>query len=46
MVNRVDYVELGLACAEACKALARGTGGRRADQFSQAVLDAMEQLIT
>jgi len=46
MVNRVDYVELGLACAEACKALARGMGGRRADRLSQAVLDAIEQLTT
>ena len=46
MVNRVDYVELGLACAEACKALARGTEGRRGDQLSQAVLDAIEQLMT
>jgi len=45
MVNRVDYVELGLACAEACKTLARGTDGRRVE-LSQAVLDAIEQLIT
>ena len=46
MVNRVDYVELGLACAEACKVLARGTEGRQAGQLSQAVLDAIEQLMT
>ena len=28
MANRTNYVELGLACAEVCKALDRGMNGR------------------
>jgi len=46
MVDKVDYVELGLACTDACNALARGTDGRGADQLSQPVLEAIEQLTT
>jgi len=46
MVNKVDYVELGLVCADVCKTLARGTDGRRVEQLSQSVLDAIEQLTT
>ena len=46
MVNEADIIELGLACADACKALARGTDGRRVDQLSRSVLDAIEQLTT
>jgi len=46
MINEADYVELGLACASVCKALARGTDGRRGDQLSQPVLKAIEQLTT
>ena len=45
MTNRIDYVELGLACADVCRALERGTDGRRADQFNRSVLEAIEQLI-
>jgi hypothetical protein len=44
MMNRADYVDLGLACADVCKALDRGIKGRRVDEFSQSVLDAIEQL--
>ena len=44
MSNEADYVELGLARASACKALARGTDGRRGDQLSQSVLKVIEQL--
>jgi len=46
MANEADFVELGLACADVCKALARGTDGRRVDQLSQSILDAIEQLTT
>ena len=46
MVNKVDYVELGLACADVCNTLERGTNGRRVDQLSQPVLKAIEQLTT
>jgi len=44
MINKADYVELGLACAEVCEALDRGTNTRRADQLSQTILRAAEQL--
>jgi hypothetical protein len=44
MMNKTDYVDLGLACADVCKALDRGMKGRRADEFSQSVLEAIEQL--
>ena len=46
MVNREDCVELGLACADVCKALERGLEGRQADQLGQSVLEAIEQLET
>ena len=46
MANRSDYVELGLACAEVCKALDRGMNGRRMDELSQPVFEAIEQLTT
>ena len=46
MANRADYVELGLACAEVCKALDRGVNGRRMDELSQPVFEAIEQLTT
>jgi hypothetical protein len=44
MTNKTDYVELGLACADVCKALDRGMKGRRADKLSQSVCEAIEQL--
>ena len=46
MANRTDYVELGLACAEVCKTLDRGMNGRRMDELSQSVFEAIEQLTT
>ena len=46
MANRSDYVDLGLACAEVCKALDRGMNGRRMDELSQSVFEAIEQLTT
>ena len=46
MANRTDYVELGLACAEVCKTLERGMNGRRMDELSQSVFEAIEQLTT
>lgn len=44
MINEVNYVELGLSCANICEVLHRGTSGRRADQLSPSVLRAIEQL--
>ena len=43
MINQAEYVGLGLACADICKALERGTKGRRVDQLDQSVLRAIEQ---
>ena len=46
MLNEIDYVELGLACGEVCKALIRGMDGRRPDDLNQSVREAIEQLTT
>ena len=46
MTNQEDYVDLGLSCAEVCRALSRGMDGRRADELSRSVLEAIEQLTT
>ena len=45
-MNKTDYVDLGLACAEVCKALDRGMKGRQADELSRPVLEAIEQLMS
>ena len=44
MVDRRDYVKLGLACADVCRALDRGLNSRQADQLTRSVLEAIEQL--
>ena len=44
MISEVDCVELGLACADVCRALARGMVGRREDELSRSVIDAVEEL--
>jgi len=44
MANKLDYVELGLACADVCGALNRGMKGRQLDELSQSVSEAIEQL--
>ena len=46
MANKSEYVELGLACAEVCKALDRGMNGRTLDDLSQSAREAMDQLTT
>ena len=46
MSNKMDYVELGLACAEICEALKRGTNGKRLDDLSQPVREAIGLLTT
>jgi len=46
MANDLDYVELGLSCADICRALDRGMDGRPLEGFSQSVRDAMDQLRT
>ena len=44
MINEMDYVDLGLACADVCRALDRGMDGRRADELSESLFEAIGQL--
>jgi hypothetical protein len=46
MVDEVDYIDLGLVCAEVCRALDRGLKGRRADGLTRSVLEAIERFTT
>jgi len=46
MVDKPDYVELGLICAHTCSALNQGVNGRRLDELSGSVWAAIEQLET
>lgn len=46
MVNEQDCVDLGISCADVCKVLDRGLNGRRLEELSQSVLEAIEQLTT
>jgi len=44
MANKGELAKIGLACADACKALDRGMHGRRSDELSQPVGEAIEHL--
>ena len=46
MANKTDFVEIGLACADVCRALDRGMNGRRLDGLSRSVREAVAQLTT
>lgn len=46
MANEQDYVELGLNCADICRALDRGTNGKTLEGLSPSVCEAMDQLTT
>ena len=46
MANDQDCVDLGLCCADVCKALDRGLTERQLNELSQSVLRAIEQLTT
>ncbi|KAF9793424.1 kinase-like domain-containing protein [Thelephora terrestris] len=46
MVDKMDYVELGLACVDVCSALERAISDRREDQLDRSVLGAIEHLTT
>jgi hypothetical protein len=46
MINEQDCVDLGLSCADVCKALDRGLKGKQLDELSQSVLEAIQQLTT
>jgi len=44
--NELDYVELGLSCADICRALDRGMNEKRLNDLSRPVCDAINQLMT
>jgi len=44
MDNEMEYVELGLSCADVCRVLDRAMEGRRLNEVSQSVIGAIEQL--
>ena len=46
MVNEQEYVELGLVCADICRALDRGMNGKKLNDLSQSVSEAINQLTT
>ena len=44
MANEADYVGLGLSCADICRALESGMSGKKLDDLSKSVCDAINQL--
>jgi len=46
MINEMDYIELGLACAEVCTALDRGLNGKKLNDLNNSVCEAINQLTT
>ena len=46
MINQVDYVELGLTCADVCNTLDRGLSGKRLNDLNNSVCEAIKQLTT
>ena len=46
MINKIDYVELGLNCAKICTALDRGLSGKEHNELNQSVREAINQLTT
>jgi len=45
-INESTYVELGLNCADICRALDRAMNGKKLDDLSQSVREAIAQLTT
>lgn len=45
MVNDLGYVELGLNCADICRALDRGMNEKKLNDLSQSVSEAINQLM-
>jgi hypothetical protein len=44
MLNESDFIDLGLSCANVCRALDRGLNGKRLDELNRSVWEAIEQL--
>ena len=39
MINVTDYVDLGMACADICRALNQGMNGRQLNDFGHSVCE-------
>ena len=46
MANEQDFVDLGLHCADICKALERGINEKKLDDISKSLCEAINQLNT
>ena len=46
MINEADCVDLGIACADVCIALDRGSNGKRLNELNNSVCEAINQLTT
>jgi len=46
MINQMDYVELGMTCADVCTALDRGLNGKTLKDLNNSVCEAIKQLTT
>jgi hypothetical protein len=46
MINRMDYVELGLACSDVCTALGRGLKGKKLNDLNNSACEAINQPMT
>ena len=44
MLNELDYVAFGFACADVCTALDRGMNGKKMNNLDQSVCEAINQL--
>jgi len=44
--NELEFVEIGLHCADICEALDTGMKGKGLDELSQSVCDAINRLTT
>jgi len=44
MIKELDCVELGLSCADVCRTLDQRTNGKKQDELSPSVYDAINQL--
>ena len=45
MTNELDFVEVGLFCVDICRALDRGMNGKKLNDLSQSVCEAINQLM-
>ena len=44
MANKEDFVDLGISCADICKALKRGMDGKELNKLSDPMRAAIEEL--